>query len=51
MATLSKKHKDIMLRAHSDPKFRVELLKELLRLAIKADPELLEKALNKLESK
>jgi hypothetical protein len=38
----------IMERAHVEPKFRVELMKELLRIAIKADPDLLDKALQKL---
>ena len=46
---LRKKYQDILDRAHADPKFRLNLLKELMRLAIKADPDLLEKAMNKLE--
>lgn len=41
--------KTILDRAKKDPKFRVALLKELLRLALKADPALLSKALLKLE--
>jgi hypothetical protein len=48
---LSKKHQEILNRAHLDPKFRLSLLKELLRLAVARDPELLDKALEKVESK
>lgn len=41
----------IMERAHVDPKFRVDLMKELLRIAIKANPDFLDEALAKLEKK
>ena len=47
---LSKKHKEILERAHQDPTFRLALLKELMRLAVKNDPELLDKALARIES-
>jgi hypothetical protein len=39
-----------LARAHRDPEFRLRLLKELMRLAVKADPELLDKAVVKIES-
>jgi hypothetical protein len=48
---LSKKHQAIVERARRDPKFRLELLKELIRMAVRADPELLDRALEKIESK
>ena len=38
-----------MTRAHTDKEFRTELLKELLRLAVASDPELLEKAVARVE--
>lgn len=43
--------KEIIERAHRDPVFRMELLKELLREAIKNDPDLLEKTVEKLDAK
>ena len=39
----------ILDRAHHDPKFRLEFLKELTRQAIKADPDLMEKVMQTLE--
>lgn len=48
---LSSWHKEIIARAHVEPEFRLALLKELVRLAVAADPDLLDKALNKLETK
>lgn len=44
-------NREIIARAHVEPKFRTDLLKELLRLAIAQDPKLLTKALQKLEEK
>ncbi len=44
-------HKEIIARAHIEPEFRVALLKELVRLAVAADPELLDKAVSKIEAK
>jgi restriction endonuclease Mrr len=41
----------IMKRAHADKEFRTELLKELLRLAVSADPELLERAVARVEKR
>jgi len=41
----------IIERAHKNKSFRDELLKELLRIAIANDPELLEKAVAKVEKK
>jgi len=48
---LSKAHKQIIERAHLDKEFRVELLKELLRIAVAQDTELLDKAVAKIEAK
>ena len=41
----------IIARAHTDKTFRDELLKELLRLAVASDPELLEKAVIRIEKR
>jgi len=41
----------IIERAHRDKEFRDALLKELLRLAVASDPELLEKAVARVEKK
>lgn len=41
----------VIERAHRDPKFCKELLKELVREAVKNDPDVLEKALNKIKQK
>lgn len=46
---LTKEHKSAMERAHEDPKFRTALLKELIRIAMAADPKLLDKALDNLK--
>ena len=51
MALTREARQTIMERAHNDPKFRTELMKELIRLAIKANPDLLDEALLKLEQK
>ena len=41
----------IIERAHKDHTFCKALLKELLRLAIAEDPDLLEKAMKKIDKK
>jgi hypothetical protein len=44
-------NREVIAKAHSDPAFRKDLLKELMRIAIAEDPHLLTKALLKLEEK
>jgi len=44
-------NKEIIAKAHANPAFRTALLKELLRIAVAEDPQLLTKALLKLEKK
>lgn len=51
MAITKSARESIMTRAHADKEFRTELLKELLRLAVAADPELLEKAVARVEKR
>ena len=51
MALTRSARETIMTRAHSDKEFRTELLKELLRLAVASDPELLEKAVARVEKR
>lgn len=41
--------KTLIERSNKDPKFRVVLLKQLIKMAMEADPHLLAKALLKLE--
>lgn len=41
----------ILDRAQRDTKFRLEFLKELTRQAIKHDPDLMEKVMEKLDAK
>ena len=48
---LTKAHKAIIERAHLDPEFRTELLKELLRMAVASDSELLDKAVKRIEDR
>jgi hypothetical protein len=51
MALTRSARQTIIERAHKDPVFCKALLKELLRLAVASDPELLEKAVARVEKK
>ena len=51
MSLTKTRQKEIISRAHRDPEFRLALLKELFREAIKNDPNLLEKTVEKLDAK
>ena len=44
-------NKEILAKAKVDPSFRTALLKELLRIALVEDPNLLTKALLKFDAK
>ncbi len=44
-------NKEILEKAKVEPEFRMALLKELLRIAVAKDPDLLAKALLELEKK
>jgi hypothetical protein len=50
MARLTKAQTAVIDRAHCDPKFRVEFLKEFIREAIKVDPKLIERVVEKIDS-
>jgi hypothetical protein len=41
----------VIARAHADPVFRMELLKEIIREAVKDNPDIIDKAVNKVDSK
>ena len=51
MALTRSARQTIIERAHKDHTFCKALLKELLRLAIAEDPDLLEKAMKKIDKK
>lgn len=51
MALTRSARETIMKRAHADVEFRTELLKELIRMAVANDVDLLEKAVARLEKK
>ena len=49
---LTRDFKDtVIARAHTDPVFCKELVKELVRLAVMEDPDILEKAIKRLKDK
>ena len=49
MALTREEKASIIARAHAEPVFCKNLLKELIRLAVTADPDVLEKALKKIQ--
>ena len=49
---LTRDFKDtVIARAHTDPVYCKELVKELVRLAVMEDPDILEKAIKRLKDK
>lgn len=44
-------NKEIILRAKNDPVFRMQFLKELVRMAVANDPDLISKVIFKIENK
>lgn len=49
---LTREYKQTIIdRAHTDKVFCKELVKELVRLAVLADPDVLEKAVKRVETK
>lgn len=51
MALTSAEKQVIIERAHTDKAFCKALLKELVRLAVAADPDVLEKSMKRLDAK
>jgi hypothetical protein len=51
MALTREEKQVIIQRAHNDKVFSKALLKELVRLAVQEDPDVLEKAMTNLEKK
>lgn len=41
----------VIARARRDPEFRLELLKEIIREAVKHNPEIIDNAVKKLDKK